>query len=276
MSGQIFMGSLPIAAGFIVFSGLFIFLVCGRQRPRRAKAQVQPNPDAEGPPRGAVPQSQAAHSQAAMEGDEMVRRHRKQCLECWSLGIEIAAFIGLTGYAYFSFEMWQEMKRQTVSTNRAWIGATGIVDPQDMDPQHPLQVGKPIYVDLRYQNFGHEPAQNVAIAAKADSYPVATFPPVPADLHFPLIDCAKMTQVGRETETVFPNTTHDSKGPFEDSTGQAAARVVDKAGVFYVNYCFVYTTFSRPHHTSACFYLHMSATTHAPRWSMCTSGNWAD
>lgn len=271
-----FTGSLPIAAGFIVFSGLFTFLVCRPKRPRCAQTQLQPNPEVDGPIREPARQSPLAQSQAATEGDEVARQRRERCLKCWSLGIEIAAFIGLTGYAYFSFEMWQEMKRQTVAANRAWIGAIGIVDPQDMDPQHPLQVGKPIYTDLRYQNFGHEPAQRVAIAAKASSYPLRTFPPVPGDLRFPLLDCAKVTESGRETETVFPNMTHDSKGPFDDSTGQAAARVLDKTGVFYVNYCFVYTTFSRTHHTSACFYLHVSATTHAPRWSMCTSGNWAD
>lgn len=75
------------------------------------------------------------------------------------------AFVAAAIYAGITHKMWEEMQKQTINTDRAWLGV-------DMgpDPNHPIKIsvlrlGPPQFTvvsSYRIKNFGHGPAFKVA------------------------------------------------------------------------------------------------------------------
>jgi hypothetical protein len=70
----------------------------------------------------------------------------------WRTLLEIFGILAGIGYAVVTYFQWQEMRKQTIEANRAWM-APGAVHFHDA----PV-VGKPVTVIFPHENVGREPA----------------------------------------------------------------------------------------------------------------------
>jgi hypothetical protein len=151
-----------------------------------------------------------------------------------------------------------------------------MVDPESLVPPYTLVKGGGIPIDLKIRNTGHEPARDIHGVQQTGLHQLSNKVFAPYDLHLPNLDC-KPFKPYPGVMTVFPGTTHELSGPPMQIAGaDIAGSVLGETGIFFVNECITYSTFGRTHHTSACFYLHMSVLTHKPEWAECATGNTAD
>jgi hypothetical protein len=161
-----------------------------------------------------------------------------------------------------------------IAGERAWVIPKGMVNPQAMDPPHPIKRGEPIYLQLNFENIGREPAVDFQRYWGADIYPVSNPFAAPDDLKFLDPGCYD-TYPKTKGPVIFPSNPMTFIAPVNKEKDVATA-VLDGTGVFYVNFCFAYRTITIVHRTGFCFYLHISANTRQPQWSECPGGSSAN
>jgi hypothetical protein len=77
------------------------------------------------PPPALVPEAKHEPAMAGAAPKESKRNEDKDwCLECMTVWIAGAAFVGLAVYCYFTWGTWREAQIQTVNSSRAWVGLT--------------------------------------------------------------------------------------------------------------------------------------------------------
>src|SRR5579864_7817660 len=153
-----------IAFGIVALSALIIWSVCGPKRSYGAQEQVQTETDRQASNNSSdEARSPASVSRPSMGEGERARHKLKDCRDCWTFGIEILGVLGLSAYAYITYQMWQEAQTQTVEANRAWLGYQQAKDSNLPVVIDRLEIAPRFAVEAHYtiENFGHGPAIKV-------------------------------------------------------------------------------------------------------------------
>jgi hypothetical protein len=170
-------------------------------------------------------------------------------LQRWTARWAGLAFVAAAAYAFISLCQWQEMQRQTVEANRAWIS----IDAPTF--QQIAEIGKPVAIQIPYSNVGRRPGLNAKFSTLID---VIDTPAVNG-----VFDATKLPKVGEgfcetnrpdiQAGSVFaephPATLRKSSGDFGILWTPQMQR---DEKLLRVRACVAYETFDKPRHTWAC------------------------
>jgi hypothetical protein len=278
------MTALWITIGFVAAAFTVIWLVCGPKRSNGAQEQVQaagekpiPKNDGKNVRSAAPTQNRETHAQSSIDGERRTQEKAKKCKECWTLGIEIGAFIGLSAYAYITYQMWGEMHQQTIESNRAWLAVKSLNPKTD----HPLILGQPIFFSIPLENSGRQPATDIDLRLENDEIDIVS-------------DIASLPKIANNTcdeknsPIPFEGIVYPTSGSGENvpvtflSTSGKGPVVFDgdlqQSKKFYrIRGCFTYVTFKARHHSWFCyFYAYYGNLTPNTFISQCPTGLGAD
>ena len=160
------MGALLIATGVVALAAMVIWSICGPKRSNGVQRQEQARPDRQASKDSRnETQTPATTSEGhpSVSECEDARKKFRECRECWTLAIEVVGLLGLSAYAYITFQLWQEAQKQTVDSARAWVGYQQIPNSNLPIAIDRLEISPSLRVEWHYtiENFGNGPAIKV-------------------------------------------------------------------------------------------------------------------
>ncbi|HEV2162453.1 MAG TPA: hypothetical protein VGR52_09520 [Stellaceae bacterium] len=165
----------------------------------------------------------------------------------------------------------QRAQETLVESSRAWLGAT------DASIDGVPTVGKDITATIVYVNPGRQPARDVySDVTKFFATPIDDIRGVIKNTILNYVTKCIATPTQPNGQIVFPSTGFSTqvitKKILKDSVD---ADVVSGSKIVYLQGCFAYLTFEKPHHTAFCYFF-QSGTSNVQHLSICPIGNYSD